>query len=367
MIPVNRPLITDEDIQAVTAAMGKGSISGDTDIVRDCEQVLEDILEVEHAILVNSGTSAIDIAVESLEIGPGQECLVPSFTIMSSVNQLLRNNAKIRLVDADPVTWSMDLEQTHDLLDSRTKLVLPVHIYGYPLDLTSRVRRSRETGTKILEDAAESFGSKIRDRAIGTFGDVGIYSFYANKVVTGGEGGAIVTRDSKVATTARRLRNLNFSSVRFVHQGIGWNARLNSMSAALIKSQLGRLDKLIGNKRNIGERYKEGLKDHPWFIHPANSNGSFLNSFWVYGIVLNSDSKYDAAQMQELLERKYQIQTRRFFCPIHLQPFIKNYDVSYSNLQVSEWLWNRGFYLPSGLGNTADEIDRVIEILWKLV
>lgn len=367
MIPVNRPLISNEDIQAVIETLKSDLVSGDTSVIRDCEETIGQILGVNNVVLVNSGTSAIDIAVESLGIEAGDECVMPSFTIMSTVNQLLRKNAKIRLIDSDPINWSLNLDEAESAISESTKLVVPVHIYGFPSNLVRLTEKSKQLGFQILEDAAESFGSRFNNKALGTFGTVGIYSFYANKVVTGGEGGAIVSDDSVLASKARKYRNLNFSSERFVHDGLGWNARMNSLSAALIRSQIRRLDEILRLKRRIGERYRDGLKDHPWFIHPSDSNYGSLNAYWVYGVILNSDTKLDARELQILLEEKFQIQTRRFFCPIHLQPFIHKYNLHFDDLKVSEWLWNRGIYLPSGLGNTFQEIDYVMETLWGLV
>jgi perosamine synthetase len=367
MIPVNRPLIQQEDIDAVVTVLKEGNISGDTQIIRDCEKRIGEILGTNNVILVNSGTSALDLAIESLDIKERQECILPAFTIMSSVNQLIRKRARIHLIDSDKENWSMNLDEVRNKVSKKTKLVLPVHIYGYPLDLSGLIEMSKEMNFLVLEDAAESFGSRIHKKAIGTFGSAGIYSFYANKIITGGEGGAIVTDNDQIAERARKYRNLNFSSIRFVHEGIGWNARMSSLSAALIMSQLDRLEKLLTTKLEIGNRYRKGLKDHPWFIHPKESNGNALNSYWVYGIVLNSETKMNAQSLQETLLARYGIQTRRFFCPIHLQPFIKRHDVEYSDLSVSEWLWERGIYLPCGLGNTNYEIDQVIESLWDLV
>ena len=367
MIPVNRPLISGEDISAVSAALENTWISGDTPPIISLENKLKEILGVSDVIAVSSGTTAIDLAVEALNIQPGEECVVPTFTIMSSISNLLRHGAKLTVVDSDPVTWSINADLAAEAITPKTRLVVPVHIYGLPVNLDPIMKKVTGTQTFVLEDAAEALGVNYNGSQCGTIGNAGIFSFYANKIVTGGEGGAVATNDAVFAERVRYFRNLCFNpKQRFVHEDLGWNARLSGMSATLIASQLQRLDLLIEKKINIAQRYLAGLAGHPWLdFHPPSTIFS-KNNYWVFGVVLNEDAPFNAEEIQQEL-RVLGVDTRRFFCPVHLQPLAEKYPINtFGKMSVSENLWNRGIYLPSGLGNTTEEIDTVIEAIWGL-
>ena len=368
MIPVNRPLISEEDISAVTAALRNTWISGDTPPAINLENTLKEILGVSDVVAVSTGSTAIDLSVEALDIQTGDECVVPTFTIVSSISNLLRRGATLTVVDSDPVTWSIDADLAAEAITVKTKLVVPVHIYGLPVDMDPILNKVAGTQTFVLEDAAEALGVNYNDRHCGAMGDAGVFSFYANKIVTGGEGGAIVTNDTAFAERVRYFRNLCFNpKQRFVHEDLGWNARLSGMPATLISSQLKRLDLLVEKKIEIAHKYLNGLAGHPWLdFHPPYISSS-KNTYWVFGVVLNEDAPFNAEQLQHEL-KDLGVDTRRFFCPIHLQPFARKYPINtFGKMTVSEKLWNRGVYLPSGLGNTTEEFDNVIEAMWRLV
>jgi len=221
--------------------------------------------------------------------------------------------------------------------------------------------------TFVLEDAAEALGVEYNGKQCGTIGNAGTFSFYANKIVTGGEGGAVATNDVVFAERVRYFRNLCFNpKQRFVHEDLGWNARLSGLPATLASSQLKRLDLLVEKKVSIAQSYFSGLAGHPWLdFHPPATVFS-KNTYWVFGVVLKQDAPFDAEELQREL-RTLGVDTRRFFCPVHLQPIAKKYPIkTFGNMSVSEMLWHRGIYLPSGLGNTAEEFDAVIEAMWRL-
>jgi perosamine synthetase len=367
MIPVNRPIVTTEDIEAVVGALTNTWISGETPPVRELEDNLANRIGVAHAVAVSSGSAAIDLCVEALEIKPGDECIVPTFTIISTVSNLMRKGAKLTLVDSDPATYSMNSQVAAHLVNKQTKLIIPVHIFGLPVDMDPLINASKKYETFVLEDAAEALGVKYKEKTVGSLGDAAIFSFYANKIITGGEGGAITTDSEKFANSLRSLRNLCFQpKQRYVHTELGWNARYSGLSATLVNSQLSRLDTLIEYKKRIGKMYLDGLSGHPWFSLPPVATSYSINLFWVFGVVLNIDCPFNASEFQMILRNKG-VDSRRFFCPIHLQPVAKNFDIRIPEpLLHSEMLWERGLYLPSGLGNTDDEVSKVISILWEL-
>ena len=368
MIPVNRPLITDEDIQAVTSDLRSTWISGESPAVKNMESKLAEILEVKYVSAISNGTTALDIAIEALNLKEGDECVVPTFTIISTISNLLRKRVKLKLIDADPQTWSMNSLETVEAISPATKLILPVHIYGLPVDMDPILEKNQQVGAFILEDAAEALGVKYKNKHCGSLGNASIFSFYANKIVTGGEGGAIASNDENFINRVNYLKNLCFDKAdRFVHKELGWNSRINGIGASLINSQLSRLEHLVELKQEIGRVYSEGLLGHPWLEFMPSSTNFSKNAYWVYPILLNEDSPYDAKSLQNKLS-ELGIESRRFFMPIHIQPIATHFNLQYaSNLKHSENLWERGLYLPCGLGNTKTEIEEIISEIWSLI
>jgi perosamine synthetase len=367
MIPVSRPLISEDDIKAVSIALESTLISGDTPPVKSLEESLGAYIGTSEAIAVSSGTSAIDLVVEALDLAPGCKAVLPNFTIISSASQLLRRGYEIIAIDADPNTWCMDAELTNEALEEDPALVMPVHIYGMPVDVDVFWQKAKDKEIKIIEDAAEALGLKYKDKMCGNLGDAAVFSFYANKIVTGGEGGAVVTNSTELAQEIRLLRNLHHSpEERFVHSELGWNTRMHGLSAALANSQMGRIDQLIQQKQKLANLYLEGLQGHPWLSFQSSTESYATNVYWVFGAVLNSESPFDAPGLRNIL-RNHEIDTRRFFCPLSLQPLASKYPIKkFGSMKISENLWERGLYFPSGLGITTNEVERVIDILWKI-
>ena len=367
MIPVNRPYVNEADINFVTNALKEMELSGESTYVKVMESRLAEYLNVEHAVAVSNGSTAIDLVINAMDIKKDNVVVAPTFTIVSSVSQILRNGARLHLVDSDPITWSMDAEACKNAIDEKISLVMAVHIYGLPVDLDTILEASSKYTIPVIEDAAEALGLEYKGKKCGSIGTASTFSFYANKIVTGGEGGAICTNDGQLASKLRVSRNLNFSPIeRYVHEDVGFNSRIHGLSAALIASQMNRISELRSRKIQIADLYRELLKSHPWFDIQTRETGYSANINWVVGILLNEESPLDATNLQKKL-RESDIDTRRFFCPIHLQPFASKYNVKIlSNMHVSENLWRRGLYLPAGLGISEEEVYKVCEELWKL-
>lgn len=368
MIPVNRPLIAPEDLLAVEASLKDTFISGEIPVVKQMESMLAEVVQAKSAIAVSTGTAALDLVYEAMDISSDSEIISPTFTIISSISNALRKGAKVTLVDSDPITWCMDSDIAANFVSKKTTAIVPVHIYGMSVDLNPILESTANTETLIIEDAAEALGAKYRNQPCGGIGDLGIVSFYANKIVTGGEGGAILSNREDLTQKFRQLRNLAFSQERFVHNELGWNSRISGLSASLINSQLQRIPDLLKRKKEIGSRYLIGLEGHPWFQFPILGNEYTENTFWVFGLLIKDKIRINAKYLSSLL-LECGIETRRFFCPMHLQPLpsqIKSNFIIPKPMPVSEMLWENGLYLPSGLGNTNIEIDYVIDQLWKL-
>ena len=242
-IPVNVPLLVGNEKRYLEECIDSGWISSEGPFVERFEQGIAERVERKHAVAVTSGTAALDVAVEALGIRSGDEVIVPTFAIISCINQVLRSGAKPIFVDCDRATWNMDVSAIAEKISDRTKAIMVVHTYGLPVDLDPILALAERHGLKVIEDAAEMLGQTYRDRPCGSFGDISIFSFYPNKHVTSGEGGMVLTDDSDLAERCRALRNLCFRpDRRFVHDQLGWNYRMTNLQAAVGLAQLEQLD-----------------------------------------------------------------------------------------------------------------------------
>jgi len=322
---------------------------------------------VKHAIAVSNGTAALDVVFQSIDIKPGDEVVMPAFTIISCALQVVRMGGIPVLVDSDPLDWNMQTGQTVDALTPRTRAVLAVHTYGLTVDLDPITSACEEREIVLIEDAAEAHGLDYKDRSCGSIWDVGTFSFYSNKTVTCGEGGMVTTNSDDLADRVRLLRNLAFNSERrFVHEHMGWNMRMGSLQAALGLSQLERLTNSIARKREIGERYRQTLEDIPdIFLAPHKTENS-VNSYWVVGLILG-ESHPDSVEVRNRLAAAG-VGSRPFFCPMHLQPVFRDMGLFEQDQHpVAERLWFRGLYLPSGLGLSNADIDLTCDTLRKVL
>lgn len=358
-IPVNRPDLGGREREYLLECLDTGWISSEGPFVSQFEAEFCKRVDRQHGIAVANGSAALDVAVVALGIGPGDEVIMPAFTIISCAAAVVRAGAKPVLIDSDRVTWNMDVDQIAQRITTRTRAIMVVHIYGLPVDMGPILDLAHRHGLYIIEDAAEMHGQVWNDRPCGSFGDLSTFSFYPNKHVTTGEGGMLVTNDPKLAERCRQLRNLCFMpGRRFVHEELGWNFRMTNMQAALGLAQLQRLNDFIARKRHMGERYNTLLTQVPGLELPPSLTSYAKSVFWVYGLVLSDRVPFDAEEMMRRLA-KLSVGTRPFFWPMHEQPvFIRKGWFKGEAYPVAERLARRGFYLPSGLGLTADELER---------
>ena len=362
-IPVNIPWITDEDADYVRKAVAEGWVSGEGKYVTEFEGAMADLCDRRYAIAVSNGSVAIDLVIEALGVGPGDEVILPSFTIISCLAQILRSGATPVFVDAMPDTWNMDVAQVERLVTAKTKAIIAVHIYGLPVDMDPLLEIANRYAIPVIEDAAESHGLIYKDRLAGSMGLVSTFSFYANKNITTGEGGMVMTDDEQLAQKIRSLRNLAFKpEKRFVHEELGWNARMSSLQAALGASQIKRLGLILQKRRYLGLRYRNAFKSLPDITLPLESTDYATNDYWVFGIVLNKTHGRSALEVMSQLET-LGIGTRPFFFPLHMQPLLvgDRFEPASRGFPSAELLGSNGFYIPNGLGMSEHQIDRVIE------
>jgi len=366
-IPVNEPLLRGNEKRYLTECIDTGWISSEGPFIKQFEEKFAKKMGRNHGIAVSNGTTALDAAIEALGIGEGDEVIMPSFTIISCIGQIVRSGAIPVLVDSDPLTWNMDVNQIAPKITSRTKAIMIVHIFGLPVDLDPVLDLARQHGLKVLEDAAQMHGQTYKGLPCGSFGDVSTFSFYPNKHITTGEGGMIVTNDEQIAEDCRSLRNLCFQSQkRFVHERLGWNMRMTNMQAALGVAQLEQLDEFVSRKRRMGARYTELLGSLPGVQLPLGQTDYAENIYWVYGIILDDDIDLTVEEVMKRLS-EMGIGSRPFFYPMHLQPVLKNMGLfKDESLPVSERLYQRGFYIPSGMALTEAKMDVVAESIIKV-
>ena len=355
MIPVNRPLLTGNERKYLLEAIESNWISSDGPFVDKFEQNFSKSVNRKYGIAVANGTAALEISVKALGITADQEVIIPTFTIISCALSLLRNGAKPIFVDCHPDTWNMNVAEIESKINSKTVAIMPVHIYGLPVDMNPLIKIAEKYGLAIIEDAAEAHGQTYFGRPCGSFGDVSTFSFYANKHVTTGEGGMIVTDDFAIAEKCRKLRNLSFEpEKRFIHYELGWNYRMTNLQAAVGLAQLENIDSTLSRKKNLGLKYRNLLQGSDFIQNPISQSEGYENNYWVYGIVLKPELNQNALQIMEKLKIQG-IGTRPFFWPMHKQPILSEF--ASGNLPVSEKISVNGFYLPSGVGTTDEEIE----------
>lgn len=359
---MNTPLLGGNELRYLTECVETGWVSSEGPFVERFEHELAAAVGRRHGIAVCNGSAALDVAVAALGIGAGDEVIVPTFTIISCAAAIVRAGATPVFVDSDPDTWAMDVAAVEARVTPRTRAVMPVHVYGLPVDMDPLLELARARGLAVIEDAAEAHGLTYRGRPCGGMGDVSTFSFYANKHVTTGEGGMVLTDDDAVAARCRELRNLCFRpEARFVHEELGWNYRMSNLQAAVGVAQLEQLPGFLLRKRAMGERYTELLADVPGLCLPTPRVAYADNGYWVYGVVLDEAVAMDAREAGRRLGARG-VGTRPFFWPLHEQPVLQRMGLSSPHpLPVAERLARRGLYLPSGLALTPEQIGEVAD------
>lgn len=363
-LPVSSPSITVEDVEAVARCVRDGWISSEGPQVKEFESQFASLIGRKYGVAVSNGTAAIDIALEALSVGPGDEVILPSFTIVSCLNQILRSGAKPVFIDALPDTWNLDPVAVEEALTPQTKAIIVVHLYGLPADIDVIMEFASIRGIPVIEDAAEAHGQHLNGKPLGSYGDLSTFSFYSNKLITTGEGGMLLTDDQDLAERAQSLRNLAFRpNQRFVHDDIGWNYRLTAMQAALGLSQIARIDELLAFKQHVGKHYQKLLAGVEGIELPTSSYRGSLNVYWVFGVVLRDFIPVSAKEIMAALH-DIGVGTRPFFFPLHRQPVLQQYGYGAQRaLPVSENLGERGFYIPNGADLTPNDQQRVVESL----
>jgi perosamine synthetase len=353
-----------------------GWISSAGKYIEEFEQKWAAYCGMKYGIAVSNGTTALQVAVRCLGLEPGDEVIMPTFTIISCAMAVVECGGVPVLVDSDPRTWCMDVSQVAANITERTRAIMPVHIYGHPVDMDPLLDLAEKHGLMIIEDAAEVHGAEYLSRRDGAnpswkrcggMGHISTFSFYANKLITTGEGGMVLTNDPGYAERARSLRNLCFRPERrFYHTELGYNYRLTNLQAALGLAQLERFDEIVAKKRWMGQAYTERLKDIPFLQLPVEEPWA-KNVYWMYGVVLDGAAGMDAVEFARRL-RALEVETRPFFLGMHEQPvFLQRGLFQGERYPGAERIARQGLYLPSGLALTEVQLDQVCEAVRKVL
>jgi len=363
MIPVNEPLFSGNERAYVDDCMASGWVSSSGAYIARFEKDWAAYCGVRHGIAVSNGTTALQIAVDALELGLGDEVILPSFTIISCALAVVRAGATPVVVDCDPRTYCMDIDQLSDAITDRTRAIMPVHMYGHPVDMDRVLALAEKHGLAIIEDAAQAHGCDYFSRRggnnawrrCGGFGTLSTFSFFANKLITTGEGGMVLTDDDDLAERCRSLRNLCFKPTRFLHDELGYNYRFTNLQAAIGVAQVERMDDILARKRKMGQRYDDLLSGVGGITLPAREEWAHIN-YWMYAVLLDEAGDLDAFQFASALKDRG-VDTRPFFMGTHEQPpFHRRGPFQTVRPPVTERIYRKGLYLPSGVAITDKQI-----------
>jgi perosamine synthetase len=371
VIPVNEPRLDGRELEYVSECLQTGWISSAGRFIEAFEDGWAGYCGRRYGVAVSNGTVALQLAVAALGLGQGDEVIIPTFTIVSCAMAIVYQGATPVLVDSDPSTWGMDVSQVEAKITPRTRAIMPVHIYGHPVDMDPLLDLAERHGLAIIEDAAEAHGAGYLSRRgtepvwrrCGSFGDASCFSFYANKLVTSGEGGMVVTDDEALAKRLRRLRNLAFlPERRFFHEELGFNFRLTNVQAAIGLAQVERIDLTVERKRAIGMRYLAELAAVPGIrLQPEQPWARSV--WWMNGLVLDAETGHTAVSLARKLS-ELGVETRPFFLGMDRQPALRERGLfEGETYPVADELAEMGLYLPSGVALTDDQQEKVIAVV----
>ena len=370
-IPVCEPTLIGNESRYVNDCLKTNWISSAGKYIELFESGFAKFCNTRYGIATCNGTVSIHLALESLGICPGDEVIVPDFTMIASINSVIYTGAKPVLVDADIETWCINPGLIEEKITKKTKAIMPVHIYGHPCDMNPINKLAKRYNLAVVEDAAEAHGALYKSKKIGSLSDAASFSFYANKIITTGEGGMVVTNSKEISEKAKLLRNHAFTKKRFVHEEIGYNYRMTNIQAAIGLAQLENLDKLVAMRIENAKLYNKLLKSVKGVTLPPCKSWA-KNVYWMYGILLNEDFGISKDMlMEELL--KHGIGTRSFFVPLHRQPVFRKNTKRFGNFPningsypVSDRLGKNGLYLPSTSSLPKEDISYIAETIKKI-
>jgi perosamine synthetase len=358
-LPVAEPYLGEKELEYVTECVLSGWVSSAGKFVTEFERRFAEFCDTRYAVATSSGTTALHLALVTAGIGAGDEVIVPTMSFIATANAVKYTGATPIFVDSEPDTWTIDPAQIEPAITPRTKAIIPVHIYGHPADMDPIMEIARAHDLLVIEDAAEAHGALYKGRRVGGIGDIGMFSFYGNKIITTGEGGMVVTNNDVLDQEMRVLRGHGMSpNRRYWHEVLGYNYRITNIQAALGVAQMEKIDRLVQAKRHMAQRYAEGLGDIPGITLPSQAEWAY-NVYWLYSILVDPDEF--GMTRDELIARlgEQDIDTRPIFPCMHEQPIY----ATGQDLPVASYISDNGLSLPGATSLTDRDFDRVIEAM----
>ena len=362
IIRVCEPTLGIEEKKNVIDCLDTGWISSHGGYITKFEKLFAKKCNANYALATSSGSTAIHLACHTLGLKKNDEVIMPTITMVATANMVSVTGAKPIFVDIDRRTWTINVDEIEKKINNNTKAIMPVHIYGHPCEMDKILKIAKKYNLLVIEDAAEAHGAKYKNKKIGSIGDLTIFSFFANKNITTGEGGMITTNNRKFYELAKKLRNQAFSSQRhFWHTYLGFNYRMTNLQAAIGFAQVKKMEKLVNLRIKNANYYNYYLKEINGITLPPSTK-NIKNVYWMYTIEIDK-KKYgmDALKLRKKLAEKG-IETRSFFIPVHLQPIY--YKKEYKNkFPISESIFKNAFYLPSSSHLNKSQKDYIIDVI----
>jgi len=353
LIPVCRPTFIKNEKNFVYEALGELNISSHGKFVEGFEELWSQYCGCKHGISCTNGTTALHLALLTLGIGKKDEVIVPNFCMIAVPNAVTYVGAKPVFVDVREDDWNIDWTQIEAKITRKTKAIMVVHNFGNPCNMSFILALAKKHNLFVIEDCSEAHGATYNGQKVSSFGDVAIFSFYANKIITTGEGGMLITNDTHISNRCKYLRNHCFDKPRFIHQEIGYNYRMSNLHCAIGVAQASQADKLIEMRNEVSDIYTKELKNIKGITIQPKVKGSVC---WMFCILVE-----DKDGLMAFLE-KTGIETRSLFYPNHLQPCYKHLKIK-GKFPVSEMLWEKGLYLPTSTDLTDLEIKKICETI----
>lgn len=367
-IPVCEPTLLGNELKYVTDAVQTGWISSAGKYVTEFEQKFAEHCGCKYGVAVCNGTVALHLALVALGIGKGDEVIIPNFTMIATAFAVCYTGATPVFVDADPKTWNIDITKIEEKITSHTKAIIPVHLFGLMCNMDAINTIAKKHNLKVLEDAAEAHGAEYKGRRSGSCSDLAAFSFFANKNITTGEGGMVVTNDEELYNKLRYHKNICFpldGPRNYLHNDIGFNYRMSNVVAAIGLAQVEKANDYRQMRIHNNQLYRELLDDVPG-IQFQKHNNDYLNVAWMNAILV--DEKEYGHTKHELLEylRSNNVDTRLFFEGMHRQPSLKKHGCDCSGMfPITEKLTAQGFYLPSASSLQEKDIEYICQLIKK--
>lgn len=360
-LPIVEPLLGGNELKYVSDCITSNWISSQGEYVNRFQDAFTAFHGGGHALCTSNGTTALHLAMEAMGIGPGDEVLVPDLTFGASANAVMHTGATPVFVDIDPQTWTIDPEQIREKITGRTRAIMPVHLYGHPCDMDPIMQLAKAHELFVIEDCAEALGAKYKGQKVGTFGDASCFSFFANKVITTGEGGMVMTNDPELLERMQLLRDHGMTRAhRYWHLAPGYNYRLTNIQAAIGLAQIERIDSFLQHRLDISARYRSLLSDIEGLTLPPSASWAH-NIFWLFSIVVDeSTTGFSRDELSHALAQEG-IETRPFFYPMHEQPAFPSGEKH--TFPVTDWVAWRGINLPTSSNITIKDVDRVCKAI----